>query len=1041
MKDGRRNPWRNGFAIRLGKKLTLFLLVLTAVILLPSKKIQAAGSQDFANLVIFVKYHGDTKDVFNASSGNSSNWQEIKKMYNTGNGQSYTNPSSPYNNSFSNFIFQVTEEKIKVNNLFPQELSGKNGVVVYELSVGNLDKDGIVSDVLKAINNGTIKVDWSQKMDNRTAGVLDNLTIIVQESDNPSVQEKAFHGIYAGGQRLGSQESLLVYDYNMIHSSRLVSNDASLTVTAQQGVLAHEFLHTLGLPDLYRSSGSGEPVGEWDIMAKVSCFPQYPLSYLRAREKWISMDTITESGTYTLTAVSEAGGNKVFALKTPLSDTELICLEYRKKSTSLDQFEHRIPSSGLLMYRVDKKVQDYSNIRGDNYIYVYRPGVSDPEGAADIGSDGLNLSYKAALDGTVGKGSYGSTDLDADFTQNTLYYSDGSNSGIRISDVKISNDQRELTFTVTFADYDGVDIWEKVGGTVGKAVVGNPCLYADPATGTLYMAHDEDYNSLYVKRWSGTSWQQLGASIAGGRTPALAVCGGDLYLAYVRNSDDNVVFSKWNGSAWTSSAYAANAYYGVQLVAEGDELYGVYESDERLIIRDVKSGTVVTDSLKASDFSGSVPGQRSFGNPAVVKLGGCFYMACGVYPEHGQIMMYDTAKKTWSKVYSMTSYSTNEHKLVKAGQKLYAYGGIQGTGAVLAAFDGNGWSSRTLPDMKQAYCVSMEAVDDQVYLSYYDYADNKAKAVKCSEGSFQLLSDRLGTGVKYMGTTSQGGTIFMVMQMQNAGYLTVQKKQVASGTVTPPPEEVPETLKLVLTPPAEYGDNHVYIDGVEYEAVKIGGSYSLQLPDTSGRAATMYCYNDKGIPVGMYVWKLQWQGQVCKAEPLPGLQDMLSYHGFSIRVQSPAGIRFKSGIDAGLKKQLLAGGVNGCRLKEYGTLFITNENREKYPFVKGGTKVGGGRAYWVENGKVYDKVFETVAGRNRFTSVLINLAPNMYAKDISFRAYAVVECDGQEIIVYGPPVYKSVYTVAKQVQAKGEFRPGSSGYRYVQGIIDAVEGR
>lgn len=118
---------------------------------------------------------------------------------------------------------------------------------------------------------------------------------------------------------------------------------------------------------------------------------------------------------------------------------------------------------------------------------------------------------------------------------------------------------------------------------------------------------------------------------------------------------------------------------------------------------------------------------------------------------------------------------------------------------------------------------------------------------------------------------------------------------------------------------------------------------------------------------------------------------------------------------------------------------MTNENREKYPFIKDGTKVGGGRAYWTENGKVTDKVFETVGGRNRFTSVLINLAPNMYAKDISFRAYAVVECDGRELILYGPPVYRSVYTVAKQVQAKGEFKPGTSGYRYVQGIIDSVE--
>ena len=34
-----------------------------------------------------------------------------------------------------------------------------------------------------------------------------------------------------------------------------------------------------------------------------------------------------------------------------------------------------------------------------------------------------------------------------------------------------------------------------------------------------------------------------------------------------------------------------------------------------------------------------------------------------------------------------------------------------------------------------------------------------------------------------------------------------------------------------------------------------------------------------------------------------------------------------------------------------------------------------------------------------------------------------------------------IYTVAKQVQAKGEFKVGSSGYKYVQGIIDSVEGR
>ncbi len=213
MRGERRNLWRNGWGNRFGRRLLPFLLVLAALILLPQEKAQAAGTENFANLVIFVKYRGDTKDVFNASSGGSSNWQAIKKMYNTGDGMTY-------NNSFSNFIYQVTDGKIRVNNLFPQELAGGNGVLCYELSVGSPDKDGIVTDVLKAINNGTIKVDGTYKMDNQTAGVLDNLTIIVQENANESVQEKAFHGTYGGSERLGS---LRVFDYNMIHSDRLVS--------------------------------------------------------------------------------------------------------------------------------------------------------------------------------------------------------------------------------------------------------------------------------------------------------------------------------------------------------------------------------------------------------------------------------------------------------------------------------------------------------------------------------------------------------------------------------------------------------------------------------------------------------------------------------------------------------------------------------------------------------------------------------------------------------------------------------------------------
>ena len=159
----------------------------------------------------------------------------------------------------------------------------------------------------------------------------------------------------------------------MIPSNRLVSENAVINTSQQQGVIAHEFLHALGLPDLYRQDSSGEPVGQWDIMASVSSFLQYPLSYLRYRQGWLPAGPpITQSGTYTLTAVSGTGGDKLFMLKTPLSDTEFICLEYRKKSVDPYQFEYRIPTSGLLMYRVDTKVAGLTNNNREhkNYLYV-----------------------------------------------------------------------------------------------------------------------------------------------------------------------------------------------------------------------------------------------------------------------------------------------------------------------------------------------------------------------------------------------------------------------------------------------------------------------------------------------------------------------------------------------------------------------------------------------------------------------------------------------------------------------------------------------
>lgn len=1025
----RRKKWLRLFAAAMAVAMAVvFSLPQTACL----GEVQAAGStQEIANMVVFVKYQDDARDIYNAVNiynSNYSNWQDIKNMYDLD------------QDSFSNYITAVTERAVHVTNYFPQERADLKGVQTLVIPRG--DGQGyIVGQVVKALSDGRISMDTTvNKLDNRQKGVLDNLTIIIQ-GNVTDWGEAAYRATYAGG---GSLNGIRILNYNVIPSSSLVSEDASLSYRSRQGVIAHEFLHTLGLPDLYRDSGKGDPVGYWDIMASVSGFLQYPLSYMRAREGWIPKKTITQSGEYTLTAASEYGGDKVFVLQTPLSDSELICLEYRRKSTDPNQFEYSIPSSGLLMYRVDNKVDGLTNHAGNNYIYVYRPGVTHPEAATDdVGAK------NAALDVSKGQTGYGTTDLSADFSQNTLYYSDGSNSGIQISDLKLSADEKRLTFTVTFADYSNSGIWDKLGdgltGQYGEA----PDICADPATGTLYAAYAQELpgsvtgaTCVRVQSWNGMSWQQVGQTIDNARTPSLAVCSGELYLSYYRSTDNAAVYCRLSGGTWGQiRADVAQYPQSMQFVVDGSEIYGAYQgiygNGVRMVIWDVKSGSVITDSLTTA---------VSFSNPCLVKAGDSFYMVCSEFPGFGagqsnsstQVREYNMSTGRWSAVHTIASIFTNEHCMVKQGQKIYAFSGMTGESSFLTLFDGNSWSSSQIVSIKQFNNASMDVANGQIYLAYYDTASRSARLLKGTGSLLEECSDRLGSGLDYLEICSGGDILYAATRAENTGSMIVRVKSLTQGG-TVVPDQRPRML--TLTPPAGYTDDTVHVDGVEYQAQKIDGGYQVQLPDAIARTAVMYSYNDKNIPVGMYVWRLEWQGESCIAVPMPGLQDMLSYHGFSIRVQNPAGIRFKSGIDMSLKQRLITTGVDGCLLKEYGTLFITNENRQQYPFVKGGTKVGGGRAYWTENGTVNDKVFETVSGRNRFTSVLINLAPNMYAKDICFRAYAVMDCGGQEIIVYGPPVYKSVYTVAKQVQAKGEFKVGSSGYRYVQGIIDSVEGR
>lgn len=250
-----------------------------------------------------------------------------------------------------------------------------------------------------------------------------------------------------------------------------------------------------------------------------------------------------------------------------------------------------------------------------------------------------------------------------------------------------------------------------------------------------------------------------------------------------------------------------------------------------------------------------------------------------------------------------------------------------------------------------------------------------------------------------------------------------------------------------LTIPEEYDidvDNvsEVWVNGVSYKPKVKNGKLLVEVRGDAGTNAVIYRYDEAGIPTGMYVWTLVFDedDEEYTATARPGLTDLISYHGFSIRVSGDPGIRVKSGIDETLKETLISTGVNGYKLKEYGTIVTDKSNLTTYPLVKGGDGVVAGISYSkTSKGVVTDLVYETVDGRQRFTSVLTGLPYSAYDTVYSFRGYVILTKNSKNYVIYGPIVSRSMTELAGQALASGTYPEGTAEYAYLQGVLKDAE--
>lgn len=244
------------------------------------------------------------------------------------------------------------------------------------------------------------------------------------------------------------------------------------------------------------------------------------------------------------------------------------------------------------------------------------------------------------------------------------------------------------------------------------------------------------------------------------------------------------------------------------------------------------------------------------------------------------------------------------------------------------------------------------------------------------------------------------------------------------------------STNVVLQIPSGY-DSTVWVGGVPYTAESRNSRQIVKAKDNTATDAVVYKYDSKGVPTGMYVWTLVYKNGGYTATAQSQLKDLLSYHGFSIRISGDPGIRLKTGISSGLKTTLTGSGVNGYKLKEYGTLVTDNKDLTTNPLVKDGENVMTGMSYGTDSqGNKIDMVYETVSGRQLFTSVLVGLPTTSYNTEYSFRGYVVLQKDGKETVIYGPVRTRSMTGLARQVIDSGTYDEGSDEDLFLKQILE-----
>ncbi len=266
--------------------------------------------------------------------------------------------------------------------------------------------------LMNAINAIEAEVPDTMNIDGDNDGNVDNVCFIIRGNS----------GAWAD---LLWAHRWMLFSFNVNINGKRVY-DYTFQPESQNNVytLCHEMFHALGAPDLYHYSYDGiSPAGPWDLMESGDGHMGAYMKYKYAGQSWVTnIPEITETGTYYLQPLANQNNN-CYKIASPNSYSEFFVVEYRKKIPGT--FENNLPSSGLLVYRIDPGAGNGNAQGPPDEVYIYRPnGTPSSNGSVNIANFASN---------------FGRTEIN-DNTNPSPFLQNGSPGGLMISNISAIDD-------------------------------------------------------------------------------------------------------------------------------------------------------------------------------------------------------------------------------------------------------------------------------------------------------------------------------------------------------------------------------------------------------------------------------------------------------------------------------------------------------------------------------------------------------------------------------------------------------------------------